>query len=205
MTKRPAEKSIGKEMYLLLFSERLNQPLAPPIIKKGSIAQFNITIPFVPRFCGYVGTKAPKPDIIRIYYVTELPNGEYSARKKMGEYDFSTVDLDEILPSLETAKLEAVEESEGEKEEPEEAVDSHESSEYGQSSESQKSSSENDDPKDGNYKDMSVPERIAACTEDTIYWHPDQAHWEFTFPIVRDPPHLQCRQLKFTIVKKKKA
>lgn len=201
MTKGGAEKST----YLLLFSKRLNKPLAPPILKKGSVAHFNIPIPFIPRLCGYSGSKVPKPDDVFIYFVERQANGEFGTRKKMGQYDFATVDLDDVLPSLEIAKLGPVDSSE-EEEAAAAVVGGSASSDEDDSDEesSSSSSSEEDNPKDANYKEMSVSDRIAACADDTIYWSPSM-HWQFRFPLLRDPPHLQCSQVKFTMVKKHKA
>jgi len=201
MTKRAHEKSV-KEMYLLLVSEKTGQPLCPPILKQGNAAQFVLTVPFIPRFCGYFGTKAPlHSDYIRIFFVTKSSPTEYSGRKKMGEYDFSTVDLEEILPSQEMAKLKnpvEKESSESAKEEGDE--DEDEDSE----DESPSKSSSVDDPRDTDYQEMSVTERITSCREDTIKWEPEQSLWGFKFAVVRDPPHLVLTQVNFSIVKKKK-
>jgi hypothetical protein len=200
MTKRPLDKTT-KDMYLLLVSERLGRALCPPVLKKGNSAQFTLTVPFVPRLGGYYGTKTPtKSDIIRIYFVTKTGENEFSTRKKMGEYDFTTVDLEEILPSQITAKLKNPHEKDSSEsakaEEEEEDEDSDEIS-------SSKSSSV-DDPRDTDYAEMSVGERIAACTEDVIYWQPEQQLWEFKFPVVREPPHLALSHVNLAIVKKKK-
>jgi hypothetical protein len=206
MTKRAHEKVV-KEMYLLLVSEKppdkTVQALCAPILKRGNAAQFLLTVPFIPRFCGYFGTKAPiKSDLIRIYFVTKSATNEYSSRKKMGEYDFSTVDLEEILPSQEMAKLKNPAEKDS-SESAKEEVDDDEDEDS--EDESPSKSSSVDDPKDADYCEMSVTERIAACTEDTIYWQPEQSLWEFKFAVVRDPPHLVLTQVNFSIVKKKKS
>jgi hypothetical protein len=210
MTKRPLERSPATEKYLLLVSERLGLALHPPLLQKGNTAVFPLATAFTPRLCGYHPTKTPKPDVVRIYYTDMSPDGKCSPRKKMAEYDFSTVDLEEILPSLETAKLSdpsdkgSDESGEEKAEDEEEAEDDDDEDEDVSTSGSSSSSSSFDDPKDADFKELTIAERIAACPEDTIYWQPQQSYWEFHFAVKRDPPHLQLSQLKFRIERKKK-
>jgi hypothetical protein len=204
MPKGSLDKST-KEMYLLLVSERLGRPLCPPMLKKGNVAQFTLTVPFVPRLGGYYGTKTPKKsDIIRIYFVTRTGDNEFSQRKKMGEYDFTTVDLEEILPSQVTAKLKNPHEKDSSESGKGEEEDADEDEEEDSDAVSSSKSSSADDPRDQDYAEMTVNERIASCSEEVIYWQPEQQLWEFKFPVIREPPHLALSHVNLAIVKKKK-
>jgi hypothetical protein len=202
MTKRALERPVATQMYLMLVSEKLGTPIALPVLKKGNSVSFDLTVPFVPRFSGYIDSKQPKPDVIRIEYVTTTGDGKFSAPKKMGEYDFSTMDLEEILPSQDAVKLS----NPFEKDEAEEEEDEEEEDEDADSDDESEPSSESsqDDPKDGDYRETTPTERIAACIDDVVYWRPMGGLWEFKFPVIREPPHLQLSQVNFTIVKKKK-
>jgi hypothetical protein len=202
MTKRALEKSTPTQMYLMLMSEKTQTPIALPVLKKGNAVRFEINVPYVPRFAGYSPSKQPKPDVIRIEYVTTVGDGKFSAPKKMGEYDFSTMDLEEILPSQELAKLSNP--SDYPKEEEEDDDEEEEDADSDDDESDASSESSEDDPKDADYKEMNPTERIAACTEDVVYWRPEGGLWEFKFPVIRSPPHLQLSQVNFTIVKKKK-
>jgi len=196
--------------FVQLVSNRLDRPLAS-IVPFETHLKLPLRIKFIPRFIGYHGQKAAlQDDVVRLQYVQSNADGSFSEPKKMGEFNFASVDLSEVLPEtskivLHDAKEEeepgSSDESDAEKDEDEEFSDSDEDSSISDSSDS---SAESDNPRDGNYEEAGWEERLQECP-DTFNWSPAQGIWQFGFSVDRDNRCLVLTKLRFEVVRKKKS
>lgn len=189
------------EAYVLLFSRRLNAPLAVPV-RQTPYLKFALRSEFRPRFTGLFDRHAPREeDMIQLNFVRVKEDGGFAPPKLMGKFDFATMDLTDVIPHASEKEREEVIALD---EEEEEAAD-EEDEDYESDSAASASSSDDDDDdsRDADYREQSYEERLNACPS-VFYWSQEQSHWEFKFKVDRDNRCLLLLEVRFKVIKKKK-
>lgn len=188
-----------KETFVLLTSERLNCPLAP-VARQTTQLSFKLNRRFVPRIVGYFDKDGPKKaDIIRISWVQQEEDGSFTKPRKVGIWDFSSMDMSEIAPKVkDEVKLVDDEEEEEEVDEEEEEDDDDEDGDdsSGSSSKSSQNSS------DVEFQLGDFTQNLNMCPR-FFTWSPEQSLWTFKFQTDHKNQCLVLLEVALKLVKKK--
>lgn len=164
--------------------------------KSGTNLCFDFRVNFFPRITGLFN-KAPKNrDIIAFYRVGD--DGIPESKKRVGFFDFSTIDLNDICPNsdLKKDKVIAVSSSEADEKSKEDSNSNDDDSEDDDYSSS--SSGDGEDPNDEDYEEAPWDVRLESCPENVIYSH---MPFEIHFHIDREKHQVRVKKLIYTLVK----
>lgn len=164
--------------------------------KDGTNLCFNFQAAFYPRISGLFDKLPKHKDILAFYRVGD--NGIPEAKKRVGFFDFSTIDLNDICPNGDYKKEKEIAVSGSD----EDSKSSDPSSKDEDSSEdddySSSGSGDGEDPNDEDYDEAPWDVRLASCPEHVTYNH---MPFEIHFHIDREKLTIRVKKLIYVLVK----
>jgi len=190
-----------KETFVLLTSERLKCPLAPAVRQTAQLS-FKLNRRFVPRIVGYFDKDGPKKaDIIRISWIQQEEDGSFTKPRKVGIWDFSSMDMSEIAPKVKD-EVKIVDDGEEEEEELDEEEEDEDDDEDGDEDSSASNSKSSQNSSDVEYQPGDFTQNLNMCPR-FFTWSPEQSLWTFKFQTDHKHQCLVLLGVDLKLVKKK--